>query len=186
MSYANAKPRHLTRARIVVLTFGAALGVAIGVILIFNPCRAVAWHCRYGNEVHFANAGITLPISWWKQDGLDEGEISIGHAAIGWTDAGSLRIFPLTPQKTKADDTAAFNWQQAMLGAVSPEERKTFLPVEIHARGVQIYCVKDTVFAANNLLICRVPGISWGIGFEGPVGDEKEAESVLSSLQVSR
>jgi len=186
MSNATAKSRHLTRARIVVLTCAAVLAVLAGMILLFNPARSLLWHCRNGNRIHLVNAEITLPIAWWKQEGLDEGAISIKHAAIGWIDAGSLSIFPLTREKTKADDTAALIWQQGMLRDVIHKERNTFVPVEIRAREVMIYCVKDTVFPTNNFLICRVPGVSWGISFNGPVGDEREAESVLGSLQVSR
>lgn len=154
--------------------------------LVFDPCRSIIWHCRNGSQIHFAKAEITLPIFWWKQDGLDEGAISIKRAGIGRTDDSSLRIFPLAHEKTKADDKAAFDWQQGMLGSVSPKERKTFLPVEIHAQSVLIYCVKDIRTSKNNFLICRAPGISWGFWFNGPVGDEGQAESVLSTLQISK
>jgi len=73
-----------------------------------------------------------------------------------------------------------------MLASVIHKEKGTFLPVEIRVRDAQVYCVKDTVLPTHNLLICRVPGISWGISFEGSLGDEREAESILGTLQISK
>jgi hypothetical protein len=186
MSGSVVKSRSSRSVRFALLTCGAALGVAVGVFLILGPCRSIVWHLRQGNQIHFANSTISLPIFWWEQDGFDEGKISIAHAAIAGKSAGEITIFPLAPEKVKVDDKAAADWQQAMLASVIHKEKNTFLPAEIPARDTQVYCVKDTALSTHNLLICRVPGISWGISFEGSVGDEREAESILSTLQISK
>jgi hypothetical protein len=109
----------------------------------------------------------------------------IRHAKFATVRASRLRIFPLSAEKSKADDNAAAAWQEAFLQALNVKERERFLSVEINAPRARIYCVRDTTFLKDNLLICRVPGVQWGISFDGPAEEEQKAESLIASLRSS-
>jgi hypothetical protein len=163
--------------------------VCVGLFVVFlcaaafYPVKALIWHCDHPRLVRFDTGGVTLPILWWRESASDNASILIRHAAFGYSSESNLKIFPLASGKTKLDDQAALAWQHSFIEAIHAKQRGTVEPVNIRSKGGTIYCTKDFQATKDNLLVCRIPGIGWGMSFEGLAQDEPQAEGLIASFR---
>jgi hypothetical protein len=149
---------------------------------VFIPFRSIAWHCSHSSTVDVGQYGLRLPLMWWPS-GYDGSELRILHATVFQSSNGDIRIFPSKDLATRTEPLDGIQWQEAFL-EMFHTQRKWFAPVIINAHDTSLFCVEDRGISDYRSLICRVPGVAWGVAFSGATSDEQSAKDVLKTLYL--
>lgn len=183
MEYVASASKSMSSAKKAAIICTGLFVLVVGLTVCY-PVKSVLWHCYHLSHLHLDGGKLTLPILWWRDSGSGNTEIVIRHAKFASVSDGKLTVFPLASEKIKVNEQAAYTWQQAFRASLSPEQRNTYVPVEVNTQETRIYCVKDIAFTDQPHLICRVPKMQWGIAFLGSAAEEQQAETIIASFQV--
>jgi hypothetical protein len=157
----------------IVLSFSAG---------VFVPFRAIVWHVSHSSAVDVGQYELRLPLWWWRPDS-ESNDVTILHATVFQGSSGDIRIFPSNDLALRGEPLDGLQWQEAFLQMLH-DGRKSFTPVVIDSPDVSLFCVDKTDIPGSRLLICRIPGVAWGISFSGNASDEQKAEVVLKTLRL--
>jgi hypothetical protein len=155
--------------------------------------RAIAWHCTHGN---FADVGggrrVRLPLLWWKGDGgplfhaipLNRACNSCG---VLRPEISVSRATPGEVMSSNEDQLRSIQRLAALRNQTSSDPARSTL-VTIKSPAFVIFCDREeSISAITNLLqsdlVCEVANFPYSFSFWGDPRFEKEAESILSTLQ---
>jgi hypothetical protein len=165
------------------LLLGAAAGFEC-----YPYASALLWHHRNGDYTDVGGHKVRLPLLWSRKD------IS-GHQTVELVRAWpmtefpkpSIRVSPTYPGQTKQTDQDELDHIQ---GLISYENatlfRKSYLVV-LKPRPFVLYCEKSNSYPRDGEidgnLDCKAARIPFKFDYHGPPQHEKDAESILSSLE---
>lgn len=153
--------------------------------------RAVAWHCAHGNYAEVAGHRVKLPLLWWKDDDAPYRTILLVRAcnSCGVVQPGVLVSPMLAGQVWSSDEDNLKAVQKMIAGRnkSSLDPARSSL-VTIRSPAFVLYCEKDESVGAlttlpNSSLFCEAANLAYSFSFDGDPRFEKEAESLLSTLQ---
>lgn len=151
---------------------------------------AVAWHCRHGDYADVAGRKIKIPLLWWKENSHYYQTFLLRRAlpsdVIGQQDIEVGPMFPGTMTDSN-DETLRLTEKIISSHNAHPDGHTFSSLVTLHSGISVFYCDKEDLGAPGNALQsnlhCHASGLPYSFSFNGSPAVEKEAESILSTLQ---
>jgi hypothetical protein len=174
-----------------------ALAFLSRVVRFYRYAYSTTWHCVHGNHTEIGERRIRLPILWWKEPGsgwndeslVERGVLSLVRAyPTGSFDQPRIVIRPAGTWEVGATDEEIRESMQGTIAQMNQGSKTgwSYSLVILTLRNHRMYCVRDDLnqFGANQLVMlnCSAAKMPYSFGYSGPATQEKEAESILSTL----
>jgi hypothetical protein len=178
------------------------IAIALMSGLLFAKYRmyayAVAWHCVHGNYAEVGGHKVKLSILWWKErahahetsDMRDHDEwLARACPSNKLDEKPEIDVSPAIPGEVENTQLEELKLTQSVISTLSHNSAKGWSHslVTLTPRPFTVYCIRDdlTIFGDDVLsrLTCYTAKLPYRFIYDGPPTREKEAESILSSLE---
>jgi hypothetical protein len=176
------------------LIWGFSFAALIVALLLCNEYRryavAIVWHCVHGNYAEVGGNRVKLPLWWWKES------TSAWKTSVLTRASSSRAVFepqievkPALPGAIPETDQEALESARAI---VSSNNRQSAVGarsslVTLKPTPFPLYCARNDAAPSGEpvftTLYCHTARVSYVFTYSGPTMREKEAESILSTLQ---
>jgi hypothetical protein len=144
----------------------------------------------HGNYADVAGYKTKIPLFWWMKDD-DVYHTSLLHRAgpAGRVLQQDIEIRPTIPGEMSESNEEALRVTQAVVSSRNVHsDGSTFSSLlTLRPSAFILYCMKEEIkppgFDPESELYCHAAGLPYSLNFRGTPAIEKEAESILSSLQ---
>jgi hypothetical protein len=159
---------------------------------------AVCWHCVNGAYAHVAGNRVRLPLLWWEEKDSDHYDTYLLKRAlntsvllppqikVGPLLAGALRGSDEDERKSMEQLVYASN-EGADNGSISAASSSL---VTLNGKNMHVYCKQTDISVLGRVLesnlFCLSKGVNYFFSYDGSRAHEKEAESVLSSIEPAQ
>jgi hypothetical protein len=173
----------LRKLGIGLLIFVFFVALVVGGQVSYYPAKALLWHLAHGNHLKIDKVEVRLPLLWLPVPSQRKGFVEIDRAAFAYPTIESMGFSPMSPDEVLPTDQAAIESQHRMEHHLNPSSKPGIFPITIHAPMGNIYCVKDISIPSLESLFCVGAGFSRFILYAGTAAHEREAKSILASMQ---
>ena len=178
------------RKWLAVIAVAFALMIGLLCFKYHRYAYAAAWHCTHGNYAELAGHRVKLPILWWKEDAHAYDTVLLERACPANTYLKpEIVVSPAIPGSIRDTDQDELKATQA---AISSRNQDSFvgtssLLVVLSPRPFNLYCKRENIVTSgivlSSNLFCLAPKAPYSFTYDGPPTREKEAETILSSLE---
>lgn len=188
-----------TRQRkwLVVSTVTVALIVGVLCARYRRYGYAVAWHCAHGNYAEVGGHRVRLPLLWWKErahahdtpDMQDHDEWLARACPSNTIFRPEIETSPTIPGAGRDTDQEELKSTQSIVSTLSHNSvaGSSHSLITLTPRPFTLYCMRQdlTLLGVDltSMLTCQAAGLPYSFTYNGPPTREKEAESILSTLE---
>lgn len=158
---------------------------------------AVAWHCVHGNYAAIGGRRVRLPLLWWKErvhahdtpDMLDHDEWLARACPSNTILEPEIETSPTILGEGRDTDQEELKSTQSLVSTLNHNSvaGSSHSLVILTPRPLVLYCMRTdlTLLGVNltSMLTCHAAGLTYSFSYNGPPTREKEAESILSTLE---
>lgn len=169
-----------------------ALVFVIGILCIeyYRYAYIVNWHYIHGNFAEIGRYRVSLPYLWWK-NGTESNNSSflLRACPLNTFSKPELEVSPAIPGEVMDTEQEELKSTQKVISALNHKgiEGWSQSLVTLTPRSFTLYCIRqDEVLYRSNIdtiLTCHAAKLPYSFRYSGPSAYEKEAESILSSLE---
>lgn len=151
---------------------------------------AIVWHCTHGRYSEIGGHKVRIPILWWKANPYGYGEslvVRASHANMNLDP--KIVVTSLPPGTTSGTDQETLKSIQALISVKNHQVVSGWSSslLILDPKLFRLYCIRD-VFAFRSVdryssVQCFAAGIPYSFTYQGSPRHEKEAESILSTLE---
>jgi len=169
-----------------------AFVLLIGILCVkyYRYAYIVTSHCMHGDFAEIAGYRVRLPYLWWKGDSQTRDKYLLLRACPSNTfSRPELEVNPSIPGDVMDTDQEELKSTQAMISGLNYNgiEGWSHSLVTLTSRPFTLYCIRgdETIFGTKvfSNLTCFAAKLPYWFNYSGPPAYEKEAESILSSLE---
>ncbi len=151
---------------------------------------AVRWHCVHGNYVEIDGYRAKLPLLWWESGPDTHGRtlLSRAYASSGHS-APVIHIDPAGPGEVANSEQEELELTESSVRVLShnAQEGWTHSLLVLKPKQFDFYCTKidESLFgmAFDTTLVCHAAKLKYSFTYQGSSALEKEAETLLSSVE---
>jgi len=172
----------------------AAVALVAGLLCVqyYLYAYAMAWHCLHGSYAEAGGHRLRLPISWWKQGtGSYDTYLLVRASPYVGSPESQIVVSPAGPGEIWKTNGEELQATQTMISTMNSHRhsdmvQSSFLVV-LNSKRFTLYCRREeSELQGIDILShvsCDASGVPYSYTFDGPPAYEKEAESILSTLE---
>jgi hypothetical protein len=152
---------------------------------------ALVWHCVHG---HYADVGghtVKIPTLWWKEADPNAYATSllVRSCPANMLSRPEIVVRPTLPGEAGDDDLQELRTKQAIIALKKKDAilKSQLSLVTIKSKPFTLYCVREDAIpfgvALFSNLSCHAARTPYSFTYNGGPTFEKEAESILSTLE---
>lgn len=174
----------------------AGLFAFVVVLLCLNLHKYVdtsIWHCCHGYLADIGSNKVRVPWLWRQEDAhaYDTLLLKRAYPSINLAGAQSMGaqivMSPVIPGELRSTDQEELQATQDLVSSRKGMLHTKASLVELHSRRYTFYCSKVTFSLidshSDTNLFCHSVAVPYSFSFDGPLAREREAESILASLE---
>lgn len=179
-----------SRRKTLLVVFSLSIVICVALVEYSPYELALAWHCMHGNYAQIGGYRVRLPLLWRKVN-IDSYHTSslVRACSIRTFLKPKIMVEPMlagTMRDTDLETLQSIQGLTAIPNSASPFKASSSLAI-LKPHPFTLYCnVKEylpphTVLGTN--LFCAAPKVPYSFTYDGPPRYEKEAESILTSIE---